>query len=275
MRIRSIIHNEISTLAVSRDTEFYLINQFIEFEDFCGTLKDLLDANLIPKLQAAKVKGEPLSTSTMCYTVPYYNPSQVWGIGLNYVEHAKDLDATAPDTYPVLFMKPSRPIGYGNSIILPRQSQKTTGEAELGIIIGKKCRNVKEEDWLDVVAGFTTILDMTAEDLLRQNTRWLSLSKSFETFFSFGPEMITPDDLDLDDLKVATTINNNVYAENYPRNMRFSLSYLVSFLSELIELHPGDIISTGTPRATPLKENDVIECRIEGFVPLINTVVRK
>ena len=208
------------------------------------------------------------------YTPLYRRPRKIWGIGLNYKDHAKDLAEISPTTEPASFMKPDTTIiGYNDIIKIPHQSQKTTGEAELGIIIGKKCKNVNQKDWLNVVAGFTSIIDMTAEDILRKNPRYLTLSKSFDTFFSFGPELITPSDIDdVQKLTVATVINNKIHAQNTVSNMIFPPDYLVSFHSHVMTLLPGDIISTGTPRAVALKDGDIVECHINGFKPLKNRV---
>lgn len=204
----------------------------------------------------------------------YRYPHKIWGIGLNYAEHAKDLSEKTPTGIPGSFMKPDTTIiGSADTINIPVQSKKTTAEAELGIIIGKKCANVNQEDWLSVVAGFTTILDMTAEDILRQNVRYLTLSKSFDTFFSFGPQLVTPDEIkDVSKLVVSTILNGKVHAENVVANMTFSPDFLVSFLSGVMTLLPGDIISTGTPGAVVIKEGDVVECKINGFLPLKNPV---
>ena len=126
---------------------------------------------------------------------------------------------------------------------------------------------------MSVVAGFTTILDMTAEDILRQNPRYLTLSKSFDTFFSFGPQLVTPDEIkDASKLVVSTILNGKVYAENVVANMTFSPDFLVSFLSGVMTLLPGDIISTGTPGAVVIKEGDIVKCKINGFLPLKNPV---
>ena len=165
-------------------------------------------------------------------------------------------------------------IGHGDPILIPVLSEKTTGEAELGIVIKKKCKNIKKADWLDMVAGFTTIIDMTAEDILRKNPRYLTLSKNFDGFFSFGPQIITPDEFtNIMGIEVATVINGKVFAKNTPSNMKFPLDYLVSLHSTIMTLMPGDIISTGTPRAVALKNGDIIECRIDGFYPLKNFVI--
>ncbi len=204
----------------------------------------------------------------------YRRPGKIWGIGLNYTAHAADLSETAPTIAPASFMKPfSAVIGPGDKIRIPVQSKKTTAEAELGVIIGRRCRDVKPESWLDVVAGFTCVIDMTAEDILRQNPRYLTLSKSFDTFFSFGPELVTPDEItDLRALNVATVLNGTTTARNSPSNMTFFPDRLISFHSEVMTLLPGDIISTGTPGAVEISHGDLVECRIDGFPPLTNPV---
>ena len=205
----------------------------------------------------------------------YKFPRKIWGIGLNYKEHASDLDEVSPEDEPASFMKPDTTIiGHGDEIQIPLQSNKTTAEAELGIIIGKECRNIERENWLDYVAGFTTVIDMTAEDILRRNPRFLTRSKSFDTFFSFGPTLVTPDEItDVMKLKVATMINGKVHAENIVAKMTFPPDYLVSFHSKVMTLLPGDIISTGTPGAVHINHDDVVECKIEGFKSLVNKVI--
>ncbi len=225
--------------------------------------------------EAAALRADLLAPSAVTFGPLYRRPRKIWGIGLNYVAHAADLAEKAPNEEPASFMKPDTTIvGPGDTIKIPRQSEKTTGEAELGVILGRECKDVPESDWLSAVAGFTTILDMTAEDILRKNPRYLTRSKSFDTFFSFGPVMVTPDEIaDVLKLKVATVINGRVHAENVVSNMTFPPPYLVAFHSRVMPWLPGDILSTGTPQAVPLAHGDVLECRIEGFEPLRNPVI--
>ncbi len=215
-------------------------------------------------LPATSVRFRPL----------YRRPRKIWGIGLNYVAHAADLAEKAPNEEPASFMKPDTAIiGPGDTIEIPLQSEKTTGEAELGVIFAKEGKDVPESDWLSIVAGFTAILDMTAEDILRNNPRYLTRSKSFDTFFSFGPVLVTPDEIpDVLKLKVATVLNGEVHAENVVANMTFPPPYLVAFHSRVMPWLPGDILSTGTPQAVPLRDGDTLECRIDGFPPLRNPV---
>ena len=205
---------------------------------------------------------------------PYRNPGRIWGIGLNYREHASDLSETVPDKYPGSFIKAATTvIGPGDAIEIPTLSERTTAEAELGVVIGKRCKNVEREHWLDAVAGFTTVIDMTAEDILRLNPRYLTLCKNFDTFFVFGPELITPDEVvDVMGLNVSTVINGRVHAKNAVLNMTFPPDDLVSFHSRVMTLMPGDIISTGTPGAVPIGNGDRVACRIDGFETLVNPV---
>ncbi len=171
----------------------------------------------------------------------YRRPRKIWGIGLNYVEHASDLKEVSPSQEPASFMKPDTTIiGPGDAIRLPEQSRRTTGEAELGVIIGREARDVSEEEASSVVAGLTTVIDMTAEDILEKNPRFLTRAKSFDTFFSFGPHMVTLDEVDdIEALEVSTVINGELHRKNRVSNMTFSPWFLVSFHSKVMTLVPS------------------------------------
>lgn len=245
------------------------------FQIICtGVLEEMKEwYNHGGRAKAEKINAIPKKDAA--FAPLYRHPSKIWGIGLNYADHAGDLAEKAPTGRPASFAKfDTTIIGTGESIRLPLQSQKTTGESELGIIYGKKCKDVKKEDWLSVVAGYTTIIDMTAEDILRLNPRYLTQVKNFDTFFSYGPELVTPDEVeDVMRLRVATVINGKIHAQNVVSNMTFPPDFLVSYHSEIATMLPGDIISTGTPRAVQLNDGDVIACHIDGFEPLVNPVV--
>ena len=206
----------------------------------------------------------------------YRRPRKIWGIGLNYLDHAKDLNAPYP-TAPASFMKNDNTIiGPGDTIELPPQSERVTAEAELGLIIGRTCRAVSEKDAVSYLAGYCLIIDMTAEDILQINPRFLTRSKNFDTFFSFGPELITADEVpDVLSLTVGTYNNGKLHRENQVRNMAFPPDYLVSFHSQIATLYPGDIISTGTPGAVIINSGDVTECRIGGLGTLSNPVAKR
>ncbi len=247
-------------------------------EEEGADLLSLLQSGRFYELKEAYDRGEVRggASSQLSYAPLYRRPRKIWGIGLNYVEHAGDLSESAPADEPASFMRPDTTIiGPGDEIVLPPQSERVTAEGELAIIIGREAKDVSEEDASSVVAGFTTVLDMTAEDILRRNPRYLTRSKSFDTFFSFGPELVTPDEIeDVDALEVATVLNGKVHRRNAVSNMTFSPWWLVSFHSWVMTLLPGDVISTGTPGAVVIQEGDVAGCRITGFEPLSNPVVR-
>jgi len=213
------------------------------------------------------------------FAAPYRSPRKIWGIGLNYVEHAGDLSEQVPSE-PASFIKGDHTIiGPGDSIELPHQSRRVTAEAELGLVIGRTCRNVSEADALDYVWGVVPILDQTAEDILQRNPRFLTRSKNFPTFFSFGPSIVPLKDVlrqfgALDDIEVATVKNGVVHRKNTVSNMTYKPAFLVSFHSEVMPLFPGDIISTGTPGAVVIEDGDVVECRIAGVGTLVNPVRR-
>ena len=223
------------------------------------------------------LRSRTVSADRVEYGPLYRRPRKIWGIGLNYAEHAEDLSESAPAEEPASFMRPDTTIiGPGDGILLPGQSKRVTGEAELAVIIGREAKNVSVEDAPSVVAGFTGVLDMTAEDILRKNPRYLTRSKSFDTFFSFGPELVTPDEVnDLGKLEVSTVLNGEVRRRNTVSNMTFSPWELVAFHSRIMTLLPGDIIATGTPGAVVIQGGDVLGCRISGFVPLTNPVTRR
>jgi 2-keto-4-pentenoate hydratase/2-oxohepta-3-ene-1,7-dioic acid hydratase in catechol pathway len=227
----------------------------------------LADASQTPdKLDPGSVRYGPL----------YRHPRKILGIGLNYRDHAADLNAPYP-TEPASFMKCDNTIiGPGDPIELPPQSERVTAEAEIGVIIGRNCRDVSEQQAHDYIAGYCLILDMTAEDILQKNPRFLTRAKNFDTFFSFGPELITPDEVpDVLKVKVGTYNNGKLHRENTVANMAFSPYYLVSFHSYVASMYPGDIISTGTPGAVVIRDGDLAECRIEGLGRLANPVRKR
>jgi 2-keto-4-pentenoate hydratase/2-oxohepta-3-ene-1,7-dioic acid hydratase in catechol pathway len=240
-------------------------------------LFSLISQGLSPLLlrDAERVPAAP-GRDTVEYGPLYRRARKIWGIGLNYKDHAADLSAPFP-TEPASFMKGDHTIiGPGDTIELPPQSERVTAEAELGVVIGRTCRFVPQDSALSVIAGYCLILDMTAEDILQRNPRFLTRSKNFDTFFSFGPELITPDEVvDVNRLMVATYRNGQLHRQNVVANMAFPPDYLVSFHSQVMTLYPGDIISTGTPGAVVIEDGDLAECRIEGLGALANPVRRR
>jgi 2-keto-4-pentenoate hydratase/2-oxohepta-3-ene-1,7-dioic acid hydratase in catechol pathway len=204
----------------------------------------------------------------------YRHPRKIWGIGFNYVQNAEELESVDPTEEPVGFMKPDTSlIGSGEPILLPSGIGNITAEAELAIVIGKACRNVSEEEAAQYVAGLTTALDMTEADVHARNPRFLTRAKSYDTFFSFGSELVTLDEIpNVLDLEVRTVLNGEVKHTNTVFNMRYRPWYAVAFHSRYMTLLPGDILLTGTPGPVQIREGDTAECRIGGFTALCNPV---
>lgn len=209
--------------------------------------------------------------------LPYDRPPKIWCIGLNYRSHADDINAVQPEE-PGSFMKPASCMFQpGGEIVLPPPdiSNDVDAEGELGVIIGKKCRFVPPESVRGVIFGYTTTLDMTALDVLRKNTRYLTRAKSIDTFFSFGPVVVTADEIaDVNALEVVTEHNGTVCSRDFVRNMRTGPFELVRFHSDYMTLNPGDLISTGCPKGARIKPGDRVRARIDGVGTLDATVVQ-
>ena len=261
------------------------------------TMYELIRAQQIPQLTAWYNASGKAELETIAGVVPngevvyaplYRNPRRIFGIGLNYVDHAGDIGTAAPQGFPGSFFKMADTlIGHGDEIKLPtlKEALKTTAEAELGVIMGRDCRDVSEDDWQSAIVGYTTILDMTEESILKGNEyvpgnpRYLCIVKNFPTFFSFGPQLVTPDEVpDVLKLEVQSVHNGEVYAKNVVANMTHRPAKLVSLHSSIQGWYAGDVLSTGTPRAFHIQDGDRAECRIVGpngfeMEPLVNPVV--
>jgi 2-keto-4-pentenoate hydratase/2-oxohepta-3-ene-1,7-dioic acid hydratase in catechol pathway len=207
--------------------------------------------------------------------LPYDNPPKLWLIGLNYKSHAEDIDAIQPEE-PGSFMKPASCMFQPEGTIElppPDVSSDVDAEGELAVIIGKSCRYVPSEYVPDVIFGYTVTLDLTALDVLRKNPRYLTRSKSIDTFFSFGPVIVTADEIeDVNGLEVITEHNGKVWSRDFVRNMRTTPYELVRFHSDFMTLQPGDLISTGCPKGARIKEGDRVRGRIEGVGSIGATV---
>ena len=202
---------------------------------------------------------------------------KLFGIGLNYADHAADLDEDSPDE-PASFFKPATAAtGPGGPIRLPptELTDRVTAEAELAVVVGRTCSDVDVDDADDVVAGFLPVIDMTAEDVLRRNPRFLTRAKSFDTFLVLGPRIAVPEEpTSLDDVSVRTVVNDEVVAENRVGNMHVPPRELVAFHSAVMTLEPGDVISTGTPGAHPIEPGDTVRAEVDRVGSVSADVVR-
>jgi len=200
-------------------------------------------------------------------------PSKIIAIGLNYYDHARELKMPVPD-HPIMFIKPaSAVIMNGGSIIYPRQSKNVHYEGELAMVIGKKAKNVKKSDANKYIKGFTCANDVTARDLQNIDGQW-TRAKSFDTFCPLGPRIIK--NIDPMNLNIRTRINGKTKQNSNTKNMIFNVYELVSFVSSVMTLLPGDVILAGTPPGVgPLKVGDIVEVEIEKIGILKNKVVKE
>jgi len=242
------------------------------------TVRDALPRAAAGRLgSVASATADPVPAADLSFGAPLASFGKLWGIGLNYAEHAGDLDEERP-TEPASFMKPlSALTGPDGPIRLPprSQSERVTAEAELAVVMGRTCRGVDEGEVSDVIAGFLPVIDMTAEDVLQQNPRFLTRAKSYDTFLVPGAAIaVLEGPLDLDGLSVRTEVNGEVRAENEIRNMLFPPAEIVSFHADAMTLEPGDLFSTGTPGAAPIAPGDEVRAVVESIGSVTAPVTR-
>ena len=201
-----------------------------------------------------------------------FKPSKIIAIGLNYYDHAKELNMPIPD-HPIMFIKPSTSfIKDGQSIIYPPQSKNVHYEGELAVVIKDKIRNISREEAAKHIKGYTCANDVTARDLQNIDGQW-TRAKSFDTFCPLGPKIVKK--IDPKNLIIQTRVNGTIKQNSNTKNMIFNVYELVSFVSSVMTLFPGDVIITGTPPGVgPLKVGDTVEIEIEGIGILSNKVVR-
>ncbi len=202
--------------------------------------------------------------------LPPCNPSKVVAVGLNYRDHARELGLAIPEE-PVIFLKPATTIiGPDESVICPRTSSRVDYEAELGVVVKDRTRNISPEEAPDHILGYTCANDVTARDLQKKDGQW-TRAKSFDTFCPVGPWIET--DLDPGDLLIQSYLNGERRQSSRTSQLIFNVHELVSFISGVMTLEPGDLIITGTPAGIgPMKSGDEIEVRIEGIGSLKNIV---
>jgi 2,4-didehydro-3-deoxy-L-rhamnonate hydrolase len=195
-------------------------------------------------------------------------------IGLNYSDHARESGMAVP-AEPILFMKATSAIcGPNDDVLIPRGSAKTDWEVELGIVIGRVARYVSEADALSYVAGYCVVNDLSERAFQLEGTGQWVKGKSADTFGPIGPWLVTTDEIsDAQALDLWLEVDGRMYQQSSTKNMIFGVPYLVSYISRFMSLHPGDIISTGTPPGigmgqtppTYLREGNVIRLGIQGL----------
>ncbi|MCB2174785.1 MAG: fumarylacetoacetate hydrolase family protein [Actinomycetales bacterium] len=204
---------------------------------------------------------------------PVIPRSKIIGVGRNYADHAAEMGNEVP-VAPLLFFKPNTSvIGPDDPIVLPPWTSEVHHEAELAVVMGKVTKGVSVERALDQVFGFTVGNDVTARDAQRSDSQWLR-AKGFDSACPLGPVLVPG--LDVDDLAVVARVNGEVRQEGRTSQLLFSVAHLISYISEVCTLLPGDVILTGTPAGVgPIEHGDVVECEVEEIGVLRNPVLRR
>jgi len=239
--------------------------------DIAGTVLHPASLDMLSKLDTKslpKVSGSPRLGACVAGTGKFIC------IGLNYSDHAAETGATVPPE-PIIFMKASSAIvGPDDDVLIPRGSVKTDWEVELGVVIGKTAKYVSEAEALDYVAGYCVSHDVSERAFQAERQGQWTKGKSCDTFGPIGPWLVTKDEVkDPQDIKMWLTVNGKTMQNGSTKTMVYGVAYLVSYLSQFMSLHPGDIISTGTPPGVGLgmkppvflKAGDVVELGIEGL----------
>lgn len=229
-----------------------------------------------------EVKGERVIVDRILYSdtyllselqlLPPIQPGKIICVGLNYRDHARELGMPIPRN-PLIFLKPpSAVIGHLGNIIYPHNTEHVDYEAELAIIISKRCKNVQAADAGNVIMGYTCFNDVTARDLQKEDIQW-TRSKSFDTFAPVGPYIAEPS-IDISDLNIKTRVNGEIRQDSSTSNLIFDVPQLIQFISSIMTLKRGDIIATGTPPGVgEIFVGDEVEVEIENIGILKNKVV--
>ncbi len=204
--------------------------------------------------------------------LPPVSPSKIVCVGRNYADHAKELGNAVPEE-PIIFFKPPSSLNaHGRPVRYPAISQAVSFEGELGLVIGKRARNLKAEEAFSCIAGYTIVNDMTARDLQKKDGQW-TRGKGFDTFCPVGPWWAPAEELEFEKLRVVTRVNGEVRQDGPVTDMLFNPGATLQFVTQFMTLEPGDLIATGTPPGVGLVQpGDRMEVEIPGLGTLENTV---
>ncbi|MDB6428741.1 fumarylacetoacetate hydrolase family protein [Curtobacterium sp. 20TX0008] len=226
-----------------------------------------------PMYQGFETTGERVPLADAKLLAPVIPRSKVIGVGLNYAEHASEMDERSGDD-PVVFLKPNTAVvGPDDPIRLPAEVGRVDHEGELAIVIGSLAKNVRREDFASVVLGYTIANDVTARDLQARDGQW-TRAKGFDTFCPLGPVIET--EIDPSDIRLETRVDGELRQAASTSEMVHDIPSLVEFVSSIWTLLPGDVILTGTPAGVgAIRDGEVVEVLIEGIGSLKNPVIAR
>lgn len=218
-----------------------------------------------------KIIEPPIKITKNTKFLPPCNPTKIICVGLNYKDHAQELNFPIPK-YPIIFLKPpSAIIGHKDKIIYPKGVKRLDYEAELAVVMKKRAKNISPNQVKNYILGYTCFNDVTARDLQKQDGQW-TRAKSFDTFAPIGPWIVSKD-LDISNLNISTILNGRVVQNSNTKNFIFKMEYVVSFVSKIMTLYPQDVISLGTPPGVgKMKRGDCVIVKIERIGELVNYV---
>lgn len=216
-------------------------------------------------------RGVSVAANKVKFLAPS-EPTKVVAVGLNYVDHARELGMDFPEE-PVLFLKPpSAVIGPEETVLYPWASSRVDYEGELAVVIGKRAKDVEASRAGEYILGYTCANDITARDIQKRDRQW-TRAKSFDTFCPLGPYIET--ELDASNVSVRTKVNGKVRQESSTAQMIFPVSDIIAFVTGVMTLEPGDVILTGTPPGVgELLDGDQVEVDIAG-IGILRNIVRK
>lgn len=228
-----------------------------------------------PLFSKVEPSGEVFELDEVRLLAPVIPRSKVVGVGRNYRAHVEEMGAEVP-VEPILFIKPNTSVtGPDDPIILPSWAHHVEHEAELAIIIKTLAKNVAVEDVDDIIFGYTIGNDVSARDKQKQDGQW-TRAKGFDTACPLGPWIVVDPDLDVDNLQITAAVGDEVRQFDSTASMLTPVRELVSYISEVFTLLPGDVILTGTPAGVgPIHPGDRVDITIEGIGTLSNPVVRR
>lgn len=248
--------------------------KFVRFESKGKTSYGVLEDSVVYRIEGDifgeyKVTEERYGIGDIRILAPC-EPSKIVAVGINYRDHATEMKHDLPED-PMIFLKPSTAvIGPDEKIIMPQMSSRVDYEAELALVIGREAKNVEPEEALQYVLGATCLNDVTARDLQKKDGQW-TRAKGFDTFAPMGPCIVTG--VDYNNVDIELVLNNETKQKSNTAYFINNAQKIVSYISKVMTLNPGDVIATGTPSGVgPLSKGDVVEVRLKGVGILRNYV---
>jgi acylpyruvate hydrolase len=288
MQLITYFHRNRSRLGamLALDGQEYVLNLGLARPDLPNDLVEFLQAgetafNSAQSALASPARSCLVPRSEVTLLAPIPRPGKIVCLGHNYFDHM-GIGKTEPPEYPTFFCKTvNTVIGPGQAIVIPSVTSQVDYEAELAVVIGKRARHVAQEHALDFLAGYTIFNDVSARDYQKRTSQWM-IGKSFDTFGPMGPALVTTDEIpDPHCLELSLTLNGQEMQRTNTGNMIFSIPLVIAYLSAVMTLEPGDVISTGTPAKTELarslppfvRSGDTVRIAVEKLGELVNPVV--